>query len=127
MVTVTTRTTQADTVMQTLKMAKSEVANSCSRNPTPQEMESSYEKLKMEEHRPHGGCRFDLLAFCLLPVCLLPFCLFPFRLHLLFNTSSIILSLYSLFDSRILSHAFLACSFVLSTSFATVAWAVSGG
>ena len=73
-------------------------------------MESSYEKLKIEEHRPPGGCRFDLLAFCLLPVCLLPFCLFPFRLHLLFNTSSIMLSLYSLFDSRILSDFLLVPS-----------------
>ena len=34
------------------KMAKFEVANLCSRNPTPREMESTYEKLKMEEeHR----------------------------------------------------------------------------
>ena len=47
--------------MQTLKhirskMAKSEVANSCSRDPTPREIESLYEKLKMEEeHRSDGG------------------------------------------------------------------------
>ena len=61
MVTMMTHTTQADAaVMQTLKhirrrMAKSEVANSCSRNPIPQEMESSYKKLKMEELRSDGG------------------------------------------------------------------------
>ena len=61
MVTVMTRTIQADTVMQRLKhirhrMAKSEAANSCSRDPTPQETESLYKKLKMEEKpRSDGG------------------------------------------------------------------------
>ena len=36
-------------------MAKSEVANLCSRDPTPR---SSYEKLKIEEkHRSDGGGR----------------------------------------------------------------------
>ena len=49
--------------MQTLKhirskMAKSEVENLCSRDPIPREMESLYEKLKMEEeHRSDGGDR----------------------------------------------------------------------
>ena len=40
------------------KMAKSEVANVCSRDPIPQEMESLNEKLKMEEeHRSDSGGR----------------------------------------------------------------------
>ena len=40
-------------------MAKSEVANLCSRSPTPREIESSYEKLKMEEeNRSDGGGRY---------------------------------------------------------------------
>ena len=39
-------------------MAKSEVEILCSRDPTPREMESLYEKLKMEEeHRSGGGDR----------------------------------------------------------------------
>ena len=49
--------------MQTLKhikskMAKSEVTNLCSRDPTPREIETLYEKLKMEkEHHSDGGDR----------------------------------------------------------------------
>ena len=57
MVTVMMRTKQEDTVMQHIrcKMGKSEVANLCSRDPTPREMESLYKKLKMEEeHRSDG-------------------------------------------------------------------------
>ena len=36
-------------------MAKSKVANSGSRDQTPQEMESSYEKLRMEEEPRSDG------------------------------------------------------------------------
>ena len=36
-------------------MAKSEVANLCSRDSTPREIESLYEKLKMEEDHCSDG------------------------------------------------------------------------